>query len=64
MVKTPVDGMLFPGDGPAELFVKLPASDINTAIADHLKMFFRDMPVGRRIEGDANSRLFFQTPEK
>ena len=44
MVKTPVDGMLFPGDGPAELFVKLPASSINTAIADHLKMFFRDMP--------------------
>ena len=36
--------MLFPGDGPAELFVKLPASGIDTAIADHLKMFFRDMP--------------------
>ena len=35
--------MLFPGDGPAELFVKLPASGINIAIADHLKMFFRDM---------------------
>lgn len=36
--------MFFLEDGPAELFVKLPASGINTAKADHLKMLFRNMP--------------------
>lgn len=35
--------VLFPGNGPAEFFVDLPVPGINAAIADHLKMFFRDM---------------------
>lgn len=43
LVKTPVNMVLFPGNDPAEFFVDLPVSGINAAIADHLKMFFRDM---------------------
>ena len=35
--------VLFPGNDPAEFFVDLPVPGINAAIADHLKMFFRDM---------------------
>ena len=35
--------VFFPGNGPAEFFINLPVPGINAAIADHLKMFFRDM---------------------
>ena len=43
LVKTPVNVVLFPGNGSAEFFVGLPVPGINAAIADHFKMFFRDM---------------------
>lgn len=43
MVKTSVNGVLFPGNSPFEMFVNLPVASIEAAIADHFVMFFRDM---------------------
>ena len=42
-VKASVNVVLFPGNDSAEFFVDLPVPGINAAIADHLKIFFRDM---------------------
>lgn len=43
LVKASVNVVFFPGNDPAEFFVDLPVPGIKAAIADHLKIFFRDM---------------------
>ena len=35
--------MLFTGNGSVKFFVNLPMAGINTAVADHFEMLFRDM---------------------
>ena len=42
--ETLVNTMFFFGNGSAKLFINIPVSRINTAVADHFEMFFRDMP--------------------
>ena len=43
LIKTTKEVMLFTGDSMAEMFVNLSAAGIKAAIADHFKVFFRDM---------------------
>ena len=42
-MKGSVKVVLFTGDSPMEIFVDLPVPGINTAVADHFIMLFRDM---------------------
>ena len=44
LMETPVNTMLFFGNGSVKFFINIPVSRINTAVADHFEMFFRDMP--------------------
>ncbi len=44
LVETPEEMMLFPGDRVMEFFVDITVPGIETTIADHLKVFLRDMP--------------------
>lgn len=44
LVETAIEGALGSGDGMIEMIVDLAMSCIEAAIADHLEMFFRDMP--------------------
>ena len=43
-METSVNTMLFFENGSAKFFINIPVSRINTAVADHFEMFFRDMP--------------------
>ena len=43
LIKTTIEVMLFTGDSMEEMFINLPAAGIKAAIADHFKVFFRDM---------------------
>lgn len=43
LMETLVNTMFFFGNGSAKFFINIPVSRINTAVADHFEMFFRDM---------------------
>ena len=43
LIKTTIEVMLFTGDSMVEMFVNFSAAGIKAAIADHFKVFFRDM---------------------
>ena len=44
LIKTSENVVLFTGNGSVKFFINFPVSCINAAVADHLEMFFRDMP--------------------
>lgn len=44
LIETAEEMMLFTGDGTMEIFVDITVPGIEATIADHLKVFLRDMP--------------------
>jgi len=43
LIKTTIEVMLFTGDSMMKMFINLTVAGIKAAIADHFKVFFRDM---------------------